>query len=93
MLCRECPDRNQCRVLCEEAELYVGQDNPKYRGPGGIRFSPLETKILRFVVSLLDRREVRAEVEQALDIPGDILRAIISRLQQKAKQADSRLDT
>lgn len=91
MLCQECPKKESCIELCNEAEAYVSQDAPVIHFPDEFHFTPLEKKILQFLLTLLNRREIRHEITKGLKISSHTLRTVIFNLNQKCQLIEREL--
>jgi len=97
MLCQDCPDRNSCLKLCQDAEDYVDRDNVYQReltvpDISYNNFSHFElisnvhlTKREREIVALLGRGLTRSEVAQMLKSNRKAVQKVIERMRKKRR--------
>ena len=98
MLCQDCPKKESCRELCEEAEAYVGQDYTAQReltigvpepAPWPVQVSNVYlTKREREILTLLGRGLTRSDVCKVLEISKTNLRVHIRNMRRKINDFD-----
>ena len=96
MNCKNCPNRQICKVLCREAELYVSQDEVRQREllvglphySTGVmtmtRRVGLSKRERQIVVLLVEGRSY-SEISQILNITRHYVRNIVSRIKAKRR--------
>jgi DNA-binding NarL/FixJ family response regulator len=84
MLCQDCPTRNSCLKLCDDAEEYVGQDEPHYHLAGEVHFTRIEKKILH---ALLDGKS-RSQIRKQLNLSAVTMRKHVENLRKKREEID-----